>query len=269
MIFDRSPFADLAGLSRLSLGNHYSHFYESADDLAEAVVPFIAAGLRNNEQCLWVTSEPFKEDQAFATLKAVVPDLEWRMAQGQIEIIGHDDWYKAAGGFDAQAVIDGWLRREQLALDRGYGGLRITGNTFWLDTPQDFSDFADYEERLHRVLMGRRITCLCSYCITKGTGRDILDVVRNHDFAMIRRQGRWEIIESASLKEAKNELHERLAQKDRLLTEIHHRVKNNLQIVSSLLTLKSRDFGPGAEQALDDTLARIAAMALVHEMLYE
>jgi two-component sensor histidine kinase len=269
MSAEQSLFADLAGLGRLSCGNHYSHFYDGPEDLADAVIPFILEGLRNNEACLWVTSPPFERDQAIAALARLAPDLDRLMAHGQVEIIDHNSWYRSAGGFHAETVIANWRERERAALERGFAGLRISGNTFWLETPEQFRDFADYEAKLHLALQGRRITCLCSYCINKGTGKDILDVIRNHDFAMVRSRGHWEIIESASLKLAKNELNERLAQKERLLTEIHHRVKNNLQIVSSLLTLKSREFGPAAEQALDDTLSRISAMGLVHQMLYE
>lgn len=269
MTFGQSPFVDLTGFSRTVTGNHYSHFYEGAEDLAEAVVPFIASGVRNNEQCLWVTAEPFGVEAAVNALAALIPDLERRMAQGQVEIIGHDEWYTAGGDFSAQAVIAGWLERERSALARGYAGLRITGNTFWLETPEQFADFAAYEAALHDSIKGHRITCLCSYCLSKGSGRDLLNVVRNHDFAAIRSDGQWDIIESASLKVAKNELSERLSRKERLLTEIHHRVKNNLQIVSSLLTLKAPDFGLAGQQALDDILGRIGAMGLVHQMLYE
>lgn len=269
MTFGHSPFADLTGFSRAVLGNHYSHFYEGPDDLAEAVVPFIASGVRNNEQCLWVTAEPFGLDDATAALGALVPDLEWRMAQGQVEIVAHDQWYTSGGSFNVRSVIDGWLERERIALARGYSGLRITGNTFWLDTPEQFADFAAYEAALHDTIKSHRITCLCSYCLSKVSGKDLLNVVRNHDFAVVRSNGQWDIIESASLKIAKNELSERLSRKERLLTEIHHRVKNNLQIVSSLLTLKAPEFGAGGRQALDDILSRIGAMGLVHQMLYE
>lgn len=269
MTFGQSPFADLTAFSSTVLGNHYSHFYEGPEDLAEAVVPFIASGVRNNEQCLWVTAEPLGGDAAVAALGGVVPDLDRRIAQGQVEVIDHRKWYTGAGSFNAQAVITGWLERERRALALGYAGLRITGNTFWLETPEQFADFAAYEAALHDALKGRRITCLCSYCLNKGSGKDLLNVVRNHDFAAIRSNGSWEIIESASLKVAKNELSERLSRKERLLTEIHHRVKNNLQIVASLLTLKSQDFGPAGREALDDILSRIGAMGLVHQMLYE
>jgi PAS domain S-box-containing protein len=64
-------------------------------------------------------------------------------------------------------------------------------------------------------------------------------------------------------------LREVLSQKELLLREIHHRVKNNLQIVSSLLTLREpmmRD--PADASSLAGIQARISSMALVHEMLY-
>jgi len=55
-----------------------------------------------------------------------------------------------------------------------------------------------------------------------------------------------------------------------LAQEIHHRVKNNLQTVASLLRLQARAPGPvDARKALDDSVNRILAIAAVHEVLTE
>lgn len=60
-----------------------------------------------------------------------------------------------------------------------------------------------------------------------------------------------------------------LEEKTALLHEVHHRVKNNLQIVSSLLNLQARKVSADAALALGECQGRIRAMSLVHQLLYE
>lgn len=60
-----------------------------------------------------------------------------------------------------------------------------------------------------------------------------------------------------------------LQEKELLLREIHHRVKNNLQIISSLLSLQmKKTYDPAANQALRSSLSRIRSISLIHEKLY-
>ena len=61
-----------------------------------------------------------------------------------------------------------------------------------------------------------------------------------------------------------------LHQKEMLLREVHHRVKNNLQIVSSLLNLQSRELTDATQlDVLSSTRDRVRAISAVHEQLYE
>jgi PAS domain S-box-containing protein len=73
-----------------------------------------------------------------------------------------------------------------------------------------------------------------------------------------------------SLRQAsQRQLEEALREKTLLLDEVHHRVKNNLQVIVSLLSLQARGAPPEARAALGETRNRVHAMALTHQLLHE
>jgi PAS domain S-box-containing protein len=77
------------------------------------------------------------------------------------------------------------------------------------------------------------------------------------------------MIDISDRKQVETELRDSLEEKVALLKEVHHRVKNNLQIVDSLLGLQSnRSKNPEVMELLQDSRNRVRSMALLHETLY-
>ena len=185
-------------------GTHLCQFYQTREDLLDILLPYFKKGLEENEFCMWVTSEPLDEKEAKEALREVLPHCDRFLEKGQIEIIPFSEWYVKDGVFNAKRVLEGWADKLKLALSRGYDGMRLTGNTFWLDK-KDWKSFVDYEKEINSLIGTRKMIAVCTYSLDKCGAFEIIDVIRNHQFALIRREGEWELVESSEREKVKDE----------------------------------------------------------------
>jgi hypothetical protein len=132
-------------------GTHMCQFYNTKEDLTEILIPFFKAGLENNELCLWVTSQPLEVEAAKDALRRAIPDLNNYLEKGQIEIIPHFDWFIAEGAFDSERILNSWVEKLLHASDSGYDGVRLSGNTFWLEK-EDWNNFVEYKKQTDNVI---------------------------------------------------------------------------------------------------------------------
>ncbi|GEM_PF-2006723 len=94
-----------------------------------------------------------------------------------------------------------------------------------------------------------------------------VEPVRDAAGRVVRLKGTTQDV--TSRRQAEEHLRQLVEEKDLRLREIHHRVKNNLQIISSLLTLQAGELAdPAAVEGFRESRLRIQSMALVHEQLF-
>lgn len=186
-------------------GAHVCIFYETKDDLLDTAAAYFEAGLASNEFCVWAISEPIGEADAKAALRSTIPDLEAQIAAGRIEIIAGTDWYLHGNQFDLQRITGGWNEKLRGALARGFEGMRVSGNAFWIES-NHWQAFCEYERELDRSLAGQRMVVLCTYSLQASRAVDLLDVARAHQCCTARRNGDWEFLATPELRQARREI---------------------------------------------------------------
>lgn len=182
-------------------GTHFCQFYRTKEDLIDILVPYFKAGLEDNEFCMWITAEPLNAEDAHKALQKTVKNLDDYIKKGQIEILDYNQWYTKQGHFDSDKLLRGWTEKEQNALRKGFDGFRFTGNTCWLKK-RDWEKFAHYEEAANSVIARYRMLAVCTYSLDDCNPSEIIDVVSNHQFALIKQEGKWKTIQSSEHKKA-------------------------------------------------------------------
>lgn len=128
-----------------------------------------------------------------------------------------------------------------------------------------------FQNRSNGIVLGQ--SCGCEVVIERKDGRLFwgqvqVDDLRNQSGKII---GSIAVVQNITDRmQIQEKLEAQLKEKEVLLNEIHHRVKNNLNIVSSLLSLQKGEIDSieEAREAFDESCSRIHSIALIHESLY-
>jgi signal transduction histidine kinase/CheY-like chemotaxis protein len=235
----------IATIGDVPWGTHFCQFYQDKQDLIDILVPYFKAGLENNEFCMWVTSEPLLPAEAKAALAANVENLETYIASGQLEILDNE-WYTSGGKFKSERVLRGWLDRLESATRRGFTGLRLTGNTSWLEKPE-WHGFMEYEATVDAIFGHYRMLGICTYPSTCGT-LQLMDVISNHGFALVKRAGKWDVIQSAERKKVEASLRESEARFRALVTATSDVVYRMSPDWTEMRYLRGKDFIPDTDE---------------------
>ena len=137
-------------------------------------------------------------------MKRAVPNIDIYLEKGQMEIIPYTHGYIKEGIFDPDRVVNSWVEKIDQVLTSGYDGLRASGDNRWLEK-EGWSDFVNYEKKVDAFIDKNLVIALCPYYLDMCSTAEIIDVISNHQFALIKREGKWERIENSGRKRAEKE----------------------------------------------------------------
>lgn len=215
---------------------HFCHFYHTKQDLIDILVPYFKNGLEDNEFCMWITAWPLDAGEARQVIYEALPDFSQYLQKGQIEILPYTEWYTRGGSFDSQNVLSGWVEKLESALARGYSGLRLSGNISWLEK-YAWQNFMDYEAAKNRLIGKHKMLALCSYYPDKYNASEILDIIRNHEFSLLKRENRWELVEPSNCEKTRQALRESEKSLEKALDELRHTKENLEQSIKKYLNM--------------------------------
>ena len=154
------------------------------------------------------------------------------------------------------------------ALCRMFDYTDSTASLIGRDSKTAFPAQKDWSSRIDEIIRERK-ECRNEEMVS-GTGqvfcRDYFPLSVDGD----RQYHLWRYEDITDRKRSEERIRASLKEKEVLLKEIHHRVKNNLQVISSLMNLQANQLrDPEIVEAFRDSQSRVKAMSLVHERLYQ
>lgn len=238
----------------LRINQSLEHIYKpiiSPDSNLEDVASIIlkeSKELTGSEQGYVSSIDPKTDYNIIHTLTKMMPNCKVMIKEERVEFAkGSDGKYNGLWGYSLN-----------------------TGKAFFTNSPQDHESSAGTPEghiKLEKflsvpVFSGEK---LVGQIALANSTRDY----SKKDIDAIKRLAEFYALAIHS-KESDKEIRNSLEEKDTLLREIHHRVKNNMQIISSLLNLqKYWDSDVDPLELIEDSQNRIRTMSIVHELLYQ
>ena len=143
-------------LGDLPYGTHFCYFYESKQDLLDALVPFFQAGLDNGDFCLWVVYSPLREADALDALRHSIPGLDDYLAKEAIEILVSKEPLFEGDVLKGHSTVRFLRDKLDDALTRGYAGMRVAGSPACIQKA-DPGHFQEIRARTRQVGCGSQL----------------------------------------------------------------------------------------------------------------
>jgi PAS domain S-box-containing protein len=251
----------IVSLGAIPWGTHLCQFYETSEELLSVIIPFLKAGLENNEYCVWLVARPLTIEDAIAAIRNAIENFDAHLIQKDIEILPLDEWYRTDDGrFDGEKGSKRWRKKTDEAVAAGYSGLRGTGDLSWAQAEQ-WENVITYEKRVMDYIHDRKIVLLCTFQLSTIDPAGAFDIAHSHHPVMLKGAGDWEVLEKSDVRKLQADLTrrnyqleqkvaERTKQLESTVTELRREITEKVKITEEFQRSESR-YRTLIEQASD------------------
>jgi PAS domain S-box-containing protein len=195
MQFDKRK-SGISLVGDLPWGSHFCQFYKTKKDLLDIFVPYLRAGLENNELCVWMVSDIGEVNYAIRELGKGIPGFENYLEKGQIEIIPVDP--RSVGG---EMLLKAIAARVDIAVTSNMDGLRLA-----CCVPTETKGWKTFSSSGIEAMRSYSVIVLFAYPHGEFDALGLMEIVKNHQCALVRNAGRWELIESSDARTVRDAL---------------------------------------------------------------
>jgi hypothetical protein len=141
--------------------DHVIFFYTGREDKYYVLFTYLKAGLEKGEAVAYVASQE-SPDRIRLAMQEYGIDVERYEASGALKVIDYKSWYVVGGGFDPDRTMDSWRKLADESKEKGFRGLRVTGEMSCFFDYELVEELIEYENSLHRTLT-IPMMAICAY----------------------------------------------------------------------------------------------------------
>jgi hypothetical protein len=165
-------------------GSHVCSYYQSTSQLQQLVISFLQVGLEDHEGCVWILPPWHTPTTAATALQWAIPNVYDYLATAQLELMPSDEWYGWPGAINLDRIVaEG--RQKIARLSARFGGLRVAGDTSWVQSAEQRAQLVAYEGVVDEMVQAANVLALCTYPATTWTPPDMLNVFRTHQSVLL------------------------------------------------------------------------------------
>jgi DNA repair protein RadC len=176
-------------LGAVPWGAHICLLYNSKQDFSAITVPYLRAGLSNNEFCLWITSGSTGVKEAATLISGENPPSPDSPENKQIEIVAFTDACLKDGKFDLKTFHQTLINRVRYAGSAGYDGLRVVFDISWAKRAE-WQRFARFAAMTPQDNGQSHMLGFCAYPLDKCGAEELIGLIGTDKYTLVANDGK-------------------------------------------------------------------------------